>query len=665
MLNEDSWLRVAGSFGSLIVVSDGVGSCEHARHGSPLVPDISERVSLQPLELELAKDKHKHLSSLEEVCRRPISHLRVEIERVAVSRARRIPPSAANYLASHTEDWDRPTLRAVVPKRILTDVRYDQWDIYENRVCVRLIDHLIFYLNKRIRELVLLLKVIKEASDYASYASGGSSWGRADRIFKLWGELIDTNKGFSQAEKTLETLVQMKRRVAGLMDSFLYKEISRRSTVGSSIRMTNIFSNDENYQKVANLWREWSLLGIGNQLKPQDVYRKHQDLCSNFSIFSMLLVIRALGQLRYKPVESNFAVGSNRIMELKGPEGIFSLTLLEDQTIQLSREGFQLLRIVPVVASLSRLNDVPAVELFVELNKMGKKKQTLLLYPAPTDVFDNVGKSDQLRKQLCSLKHDYPTKQDAPFGCMPVSPCDLGSVERVARALRWVLLKPIYELFPPKFENPPSNLINLGVCRWLVKDVNNKMTVISPPTADEIIKMGLDGKIKTLDTNILKLRTEHAHVVQELRDAVRDRDKTTDFNRRKNLLNHEITKTEEDKNHLTGIEVALSRITRDMQTLLICPVCATKAVVVRDFSGSVDGHFECHCNDCSAKWGTRVCGQCKAVYPVIIANSSSANIEYDYPGWVDQVLGRDVLAVPCRNIGKNGSFICPECNSCS
>ena len=54
---------------------------------------------------------------------------RVEIERTSVSRARRFPLQAANYLAAHTEDWERPTLRAVVPKRILAVVREDQFEI--------------------------------------------------------------------------------------------------------------------------------------------------------------------------------------------------------------------------------------------------------------------------------------------------------------------------------------------------------------------------------------------------------------------------------------------------------------------------------------------------------------------------------------------------------
>ncbi len=37
MPNEDAWLRTTGSFGSLIVLSDGVGSCRNARFGATAV----------------------------------------------------------------------------------------------------------------------------------------------------------------------------------------------------------------------------------------------------------------------------------------------------------------------------------------------------------------------------------------------------------------------------------------------------------------------------------------------------------------------------------------------------------------------------------------------------------------------------------------------------
>ncbi|MBA2305832.1 MAG: hypothetical protein H0W08_24810 [Acidobacteria bacterium] len=130
-------------------------------------------------------------------------------ERAAVSRARRFPVQAANYLAAHTEDWERPTLRAVVPKRILAVVREDQFDIYENRVAVRLVDHLVTYLGRRIFEVSRLLRVFEEAGDHSSLAAGGSHW-RQRRIYQLWGDAIDAGEARRKAEQTLRKLKHLK-----------------------------------------------------------------------------------------------------------------------------------------------------------------------------------------------------------------------------------------------------------------------------------------------------------------------------------------------------------------------------------------------------------------------------------------------------------------------
>jgi hypothetical protein len=94
-----------------------------------VAPGLSEEIELKPLD----KAIRKYAPFLEAVCHRPKAHLQIEIEKVHSSAARRIPPQAVPYLASHTEDWEQPTLRGIRPKKILSEIRDDQYDIYENR----------------------------------------------------------------------------------------------------------------------------------------------------------------------------------------------------------------------------------------------------------------------------------------------------------------------------------------------------------------------------------------------------------------------------------------------------------------------------------------------------------------------------------------------------
>ena len=105
---------------------------------SPIAPKLDEFIKAHPLE-EHIKNELKHL---EQVCRNPHTHIRVERELLPVSRARRIAPHALIRLASHTEDWEYRRITSVQPHRILAEVREERWDLYENRVAVQLVDNL-------------------------------------------------------------------------------------------------------------------------------------------------------------------------------------------------------------------------------------------------------------------------------------------------------------------------------------------------------------------------------------------------------------------------------------------------------------------------------------------------------------------------------------------
>ena len=180
-------------------------------------------------------------------------HLHVEVERVPLAKARRLPIKAASYLASHTEDWERPLILSVLPKRILSEVRQDQIDIYENRVAARLVDHLVRYLDRRISVVRKWLKVFQDKEDYSNAVGG--TYLRRQRISKLWGEAIDANETRKRAQATLEELERLKYRLMGLMESPLYRDVPRRADVAPTLQTTNILANDQNYRRVAELWR--------------------------------------------------------------------------------------------------------------------------------------------------------------------------------------------------------------------------------------------------------------------------------------------------------------------------------------------------------------------------------------------------------------------------
>ena len=133
----------------------------------PLVPEIEQKISIQPLEVTTKQN----LGHIEEVCHHPRTYLKLETERLPVSRAQRISPHATEFLAAHTEDWERRTFRSIVPKQVLCMVREELWDIYENKVTVRLIDNLLEYIRRRIQQV----QTLKRQLDEAEYLSGTTS----------------------------------------------------------------------------------------------------------------------------------------------------------------------------------------------------------------------------------------------------------------------------------------------------------------------------------------------------------------------------------------------------------------------------------------------------------------------------------------------------------
>jgi len=72
--------------------------------------------------------------------------------------------------------------------------------------------------------------------------------------------------------------------------------------------------------------------------------------------------------------------------------------------------------------------------------------------------------------------------------------------------------------------------------------------------------------------------------------------------------------------------------------------------------------FSCTCSDCSTTWGTIACCRCSKSIPVLRLHGTDRTTLAGEPGWVDRMLGADVLAVPCV-VGTEIGFVCPSCGN--
>lgn len=624
----------------------------------PLVPGISEQVDLLPLE-RLVRE---HFGHLETVCRKPRAHLHVEIERAPVSKARRVPASAASYLAAHTEDWDRPLLRGILPKRILAEVRQDQIDIYENRVAARLLDNLGAYLNRRIHVLRRLLKVFQEKEDYSASIAG--TYQRERRMSQLWGESIDANEGRRKAEVALEELEALKYRLMGLLGSPLYEEVPRRAYVATTLKSTNVLANDQHYRRVAELWREWARTGARRTQSPSELHAEAQRLSRGLDAFAMLLTVRALDTLGYEPSEAALAepIARGASLPVQGHGLQLAVTWRSDGTIGVA-VGERELAIVALTANLAAGGDERVRESLSRIRRALDERgngDLLVLFLASDD--GRASTEGELLTSLHTVGND-PRHALTGAGCLPVSPWEIGSTERVARALRWFLSSARFLDYPLKAVVPEGarDLIDLRKhARWLISvDGGTTLDLRTPPQDYEWEALDVESIAKAAEADLQAARANHQRLTDELREAVR-RGKTGSLVRQKHDAHEEVLRCERIAKASDELAERLRGAHARAIALLGCPTCGKSADPARDFEPRDRGCFRCECRGCGTTWGTRLCSDGHR-YASMLPSGDFADIDQQGPGWEDRVYGCDILALPARRSDGQWGFVCPEC----
>jgi hypothetical protein len=567
-----------------------------------------------------------------------------------------VPPTAAAYLAAHTEDWERPTIRAVQPKRVLALTQEDAWDIYENRVAARLVDHLLAYLDRREDELRRLAKMWNDASDHSSTMAKGTIWRRL-RISKLWGEAVQGNEGYRFVEGPLAEISRLRRRVAGLMDSPLYRNVPRKAAVAAALTQTNIFASDPRYRRVATLWQAWASRVQAESKSPRRVYTDYQRLCHGFSSFCLLLALRALDQLRYEPLDLEAPIRAGVPVELKGTDGVVALKLTEDAMISVSAQWGAPLRIVPLPAMFHASLD--SDDLARQLDEIERAApavdRTLVLYPTSSTAIRQ-RLSLERRRRLHSLGNDIAARRERTVGFLPVSPWDIGSTERVGRALRWALTGSRLMAYPPAVPSLPGDLDPAAFGGILIADGDRRSRLVRPPKEKTRQRVREAQRARYDEHERLRARIDD--LLQ--RKPLDDRRELKRWNIEKPKLNQELDEAKRRLDELDRFIKRLDEAAQQIERLRECPVCAAPADPDRGFRDRSDQTFRCECADCRAYWGTQTCRMCQSRVPLLRPYHEVSTSVTGDPGWVDDTFGSDVLAVPCAH----GQFICVACGDC-
>jgi len=602
---------------------------------SPLVVGSLDRMHLTLFERAL----QKYGWHLKQVCSKPKTQLTSEIERLPISQARRIPTKAYSHLATHTEDWEYPKLSSVIPRKILSTFPTDLYDFYENRVAARLAREVYVYLSGRRTE-------VEELEKWKGELELGIPR-RQHRIYSLLSEAVSVEGMQKSAEHTREILGLLYEQTLSLFDSPLYKAVPGPSREGipTSVRATNILVHDRHYRYVNLLWREYLERGRDKPKSHAQVQKELQNYCKAFDRYVALLIFRGLDQLGYAPIQDK-EIKQGVTLNLDGPWNCVECKWDENGVIIIKVDETTFFRIVPVASALIGCSDVNQISAnldqiyqhFRDQIKPGRKVSTQALGNKPTHTIvvypgssrERYSLPTRLQRLACSNGTDL--SQPLPIGVLPVRSYELGSLERVARALRWMLLGNFILSYPPKVPVPVKYQSKfLEIADWLQQSSDpGFLSVINIPKDREIIRMN--------DT-IRDIRGELVRQGQKVHQM--DIDRVNNF--------------------FDSIQSAFKGITK----IRTCPVCG-KETRSENFHPGENDNFVCSCgeHDCEAIWGTRQCGNCGKSYPFLSVKNNSNNDGDLITDWVDRIYGMDILATPCPSESNSNAFICPFCGDC-
>ncbi len=233
----------------------------------PLIQEVTKKVTLNSFEERLKEE----LFHLEEIIRQPHFLLTRYVEKVNVSRAKRVSNKSYQYLASHTEDWLQKSVVSFKPNRILNEELYEYYDIYENQIFSAFLSRTLRYLSARLEQLDHITDLLDDREVLFENRNDEKGWYKKinrnlsliGRVFSRGsedesGELAHSNKLI--AESTREVLLGLQRRIMVLMSSDLVKMVNRVTVQNlmtePAVKATNVTTNHKHYRFLRELWLE-------------------------------------------------------------------------------------------------------------------------------------------------------------------------------------------------------------------------------------------------------------------------------------------------------------------------------------------------------------------------------------------------------------------------
>lgn len=266
---------------------------------------------------------------IEAIFHDPYSKLNRSIEKVPVSRAKRISNRSNQYLAAHTEDWLHKSLVSFHPSRILAEEVIIDEDVYENQLLIAFVTRTAQYLERRINFSGVIKKFLEDYSELMNNYNNGSGWYRKIRREQtLAGEVYDEEGDNYHGRKTdTDTLSSVDRRLRKLRDSLLnlrqfdlFSNVDQRKVSSIQYHDTNVLVNHKHYRYLKELW--FSLLEEDKDKSEENKVEADDIIIKNVRNYGLALInygVRNVEYLGYsvKGCDTNWVGTKEGFPELK------------------------------------------------------------------------------------------------------------------------------------------------------------------------------------------------------------------------------------------------------------------------------------------------------------------------------------------------------------
>ena len=402
------------------------------------VNPIIQKFNIEIKEFEKLLNKEK--SHLRGIVANPHTLLDKNTMKVNIGRAKRISTRSYQYLAHHSEDWEKMSLLSPKPRKILHEELIIDYTVYENILFKVFIHEAIKHLNKRIKETADISKFFisifgaKLICPHCGYeyeytkeeelppsecphCKKNAKW--IDGITTIWMDKIDRrNRLVGRAHKTDKskdsgatnrTLAALKSELVQMEHAPFLDDLPKQVSNNFTYHDTNVLNSHKHYKYLKILWLELKKLKESSEEKDPIIVQ--QDIMDNLRTYVETLFVYSLRQMHYQIKRNNNGITAEH-------------TSLPTMRVESDDYG---------VIHISTINSHIRI---ISLGGIYEEEETMNL-PENT---------------VCFCFNDYQQTKDNVKGVYYINPIDTNSIECSGQLIRKLILQQYIKTINLKYE---------------------------------------------------------------------------------------------------------------------------------------------------------------------------------------------------------------------